>query len=140
VNVLSSGTPSPTRSSYIPATREYGPGYWKTRDNDYYSLHNLGVMAINRATSMGDEGRVFMSEGKDFMNTHRNKIQVWSPFPSHLTDDNIKIVSERSVIRRYGEERSTLQRYLESDDAWTVSGSSWQWIPGVKDEDYEFKK
>ncbi|WP_072094036.1 hypothetical protein [Trabulsiella odontotermitis] len=140
ISVLRSGKPKPTRSSYIPVTKEYGPGYWKTIDNDYHFFLNLGVMAINRATSMGDEGRLFMSEGKDFANTLRSQIQVWSPFPQHLTDDNMKIVSERSVIRRYGDERSTMQRYLESDDAWTVSGSSWQWIPGVKDEDYEFKK
>lgn len=132
--------PEPTRSDIVPKTLTYGPGYWKTKDNDYHGLKNLGVLAINRATSMGDEGRVFLSDGKDLANTTREKIQVWTTLPHNITVDNKKIIEGRSVIRRYGEERKTYQKYMESDDAWTVSGSSWQWLPGISDEDYEFKK
>lgn len=140
MKVLAYGKPSPTRSNFVPLTREYGPGYWQTTDNDYHALLNVGVMAINRATSMGDEGRPFMSEGKDFMNTIRDKIQVWSPLSEYIDNENKEIISNRSVIRRYGEQREILQRYLESDDVWAAEGKSWHWIPTISDECYEFKK
>lgn len=81
-----------------------------------------------------------MSEGKDFMHTTRDKVQVWSPLPQELKEENHSVIFKRSVIRRYGEKRETHQIYLESDDAWTQDGKSWQWIPGISDEDYEFKK
>lgn len=42
-------------------------------------------MAINRLTSMGDEGRVFGSDGKDYMNTSRDKIQRWTALPEIWT-------------------------------------------------------
>lgn len=138
--VLGTSAPLPTHSDITPKTLTYGPGYWKTKDNDYHGLKNLGVLAVNRATSMGDEGRIFLSDGRDLANTSREKVQVWSPLPHNITFDNKRIIEARSVIRRYGEERKIYQKYRESDDAWTVSGSSWQWIPGVSDEDYEFKK
>ncbi|WP_312951370.1 hypothetical protein [Superficieibacter sp.] len=138
-SVSQSGKPSPTRSAFVPATAQYGPGYWKTSDNDYHGSKNVLIMAINRLTSMGDEGRVFGSDGKDYMNTSRDKIQLWTPLPADLADDARATLSQRSVIRRYGEKRATYQKYQESDDAWAVSGKSWQWIPGVRDEDYEFK-
>lgn len=140
MKVLAYGKPSPTRSNFVPLTREYGPGYWQTTDNDYHALLNVGVMAINLATSMGDEGRPFMSEGKDFMNTIRDKIQVWSPLSEYIDNENKEIISNRSVIRRYGEQREIPQRYLESDDVWAAEGKSWHWIPTISDECYEFKK
>lgn len=139
-SVLTYGRPSPTRSDYVPINKNYGPGYWRTINDDYHALSNLVVMAVNRATSMGDEGRMFMSDGKDFMHTTRDKIQKWSPLTTEIDEQNKLIIHMRSVIRRYGETRQIHQRYLESDDAWTQSGTSWQWIPGVSDEDYEFKK
>lgn len=73
VSILMYGKPSPTRSDYVPITKDYGPGYWRTINDDYHALRNLGVMVVNRATSMGDEGRLFMSDGKDFMHTARIK-------------------------------------------------------------------
>lgn len=81
-----------------------------------------------------------MSEGKDFSHTTRDKVQEWSPLPPELDEGNRSIIFRRSVIRRYGERREIHQSYLESDDAWTQDGKSWQWIPGVSDEDFEFKK
>ncbi|MBW7766779.1 hypothetical protein K1J46_26085, partial [Enterobacter hormaechei] len=115
-------------------------GYWKTVEDDYHGTKNVVIMAINRLTSMGDEGRVFGSDGKDYMNTSRDKIQRWTALPGDLDGESRVFISAKSVIRRYGEQRSIYQKYLESDDAWAVSGKSWQWIPGVREEDYEFKK
>ncbi|MBS0866815.1 hypothetical protein JK156_02215 [Enterobacter ludwigii] len=139
-NVALFGKPSPTRDAFTPTTDHYGPGYWKTVDNDYHGTKNVLIMAINRLTSMGDEGRVFGSDGKDYMNTSRDKIQQWTALPATLDGESRAFISAKSVIRRYGEERSIYQKYQESDDAWAVSGKSWQWIPGVREEDYEFKK
>ncbi|MFS2060797.1 hypothetical protein [Kosakonia cowanii] len=134
------GHPSPTRSDFAPVTDEFGPGYWKTSETDFHGVKNAAVMLLNRATSMGDEGRVFGSDGKDYMNTSRDKIQLWTPLPADLASDTREFLYNRSVIRRYGEKRTIYQKYLEGDDAWAVSGKSWHWIPGVRDEDYEFKK
>lgn len=134
------GRPAPTRSDFAPVTDEFGPGYWKTSETDFHGVKNAAVMLLNRATSMGDEGRVFGSDGKDYMNTSRDKIQLWTPLPADLASDTREFLYNRSVIRRYGEKRTIYQKYLEGDDAWAVSGKSWHWIPGVRDEDYEFKK
>lgn len=134
------GTPAPTRSSFVPVTAEYGPGYWKTNETDFNSVKNAAVMLLNRATSMGTQGRVLGSDGKDYMNTSRDKIQLWTSIPDSVVSDTREILYNRSVIRRYGDKRSISQKYLESDDAGTQSGKSWQWIPGVRDDDYEFKK
>ncbi|MDU3835260.1 MAG: hypothetical protein E7G64_14585 [Enterobacter hormaechei] len=139
-NVALFGKPAPTRDSFVPSTNNYGPGYWKTVEDDYHGTKNVVIMAINRLTSMGDEGRVFGSDGKDYMNTSRDKIQRWTALPGDLDGESRVFISAKSVIRRYGEQRSIYQKYLESDDAWAVSGKSWQWIPGVREEDYEFKK
>ncbi len=134
------GRPSPTRSNFVPLTHEFGPGFWRTLDNDYHILKNLGAMVVNRATSMGDEGRVFMSEGKDFMHTTRDKIQEWSPLPNYIGEENKKIIFSKSVIRRFGKLRKIPQRYLEGDDSWAPEGKSWHWMPTISDENYEFKK
>ncbi|MFP9432609.1 hypothetical protein ACJ9N4_20320 [Enterobacter sp. LM3] len=139
-NIVLFGKPAPTRDAFVPSTAHYGPGYWKTVDNDYHGTKNVVIMAINRLTSMGDEGRVFGSDGKDYMNTSRDKIQHWTALPADLDGETRALLSEKSVIRRYGEQRSIYQKYLESDDNWAISGKSWQWIPGVREEDYEFKK
>lgn len=139
-NVALFGKPAPTRDTFVPVTAHYGPGYWKTVDNDYHGTKNVLVMVINRLTSMGDEGRVFGSDGKDYMNTSRDKIQQWTPLPAELDSTSRALFSEQSVIRRYGEKRSIYQKYQEGDDAWAIGGKSWHWIPGVREEDYEFKK
>mgnify|MGYP006964177379 CR=1 FL=1 len=90
---------------------------WKTVEDDYHGTKNVVIMAINRLTSMGDEGRVFGSDGKDYMNTSRDKIQRWTALPGDLDGESRVFISKKSVIRRYGEQRSIYQKYLESDDA-----------------------
>lgn len=113
-----------------------GPGHWVTVDHDYHGLKNTAIMAINRLTSMGDEGRVFGSEGKDYMNTKRDKIQEWLPLPSDATDE----ISQQSAVHRYGEQRKVTQTFLEGDDAWAVTGQSWHWQPTTADDVYEGSK
>jgi hypothetical protein len=99
-NVALFGKPAPTRDSFVPSTNNYGPGYWKTVEDDYHGTKNVVIMAINRLTSMGDEGRVFGSDGKDYMNTSRDKIQRWTALPGDLD----------------GESRVFISKNLSSDD------------------------
>ncbi|WP_420820645.1 bacteriophage T4 gp5 trimerisation domain-containing protein, partial [Serratia microhaemolytica] len=112
-----------------------GPGRWVTIDNDYHGISNTMIMAINRLTSMGDEGRLFGSEGKDFMNTIRDKIQAWQPLPDNASLNQ----AENSAIHPYGTVRKIKQRFLEGDDTWQITGKSWHWQPVVADEVYETK-
>ena len=116
--------------------KDEGPGHWVTIDHDYHGLKNTAIMAINRLTSMGDEGRVFGSEGKDYMNTKRDKIQEWQPLPSDATDET----GQKSAVHRYGEQRKVTQTFLEGDDAWAITGQSWHWQPTIADDVYEGSK
>ncbi|MDA8505163.1 type VI secretion system tip protein VgrG [Citrobacter sp. Awk 2] len=116
--------------------KDEGPGHWVTIDHDYHGLKNTAIMAINRLTSMGDEGRVFGSEGKDYMNTKRDKIQEWQPLPSDAADEKC----QKSAVHRYGEQRKVTQTFLEGDDAWAITGQSWHWQPTTADDVYEGSK
>ena len=109
-----------------------GPGKWAFFSIDYDGVKNTAVIAANRLGSMGDQGRVFGSDGKDLANTTRTLIQQWVPlndFEEHRIAD--------SAIRRYGELRYTPQRFLEGEDKWQVGGKSWHWQPVTPDEAYE---
>ncbi|WP_241199766.1 type VI secretion system Vgr family protein [Erwinia billingiae] len=116
--------------------KDEGPGHWVTIDHDYHGLKNTAIMAINRLTSMGDEGRVFGSEGKDYINTKRDKIQEWQPLPSDAADET----DQKSAVHRYGEQRKVTQTFLEGDDAWAITGQSWHWQPTTADDVYEGSK
>ena len=130
---LYSLTPGEMKIEFPREQKEEGPGHWVTVDHDYHGLKNTAIMAINRLTSMGDEGRVFGSEGKDYMNTKRDKIQEWQPLPSDISDN----IEHQSVVHRYGEQRKVTQTFLEGDDAWAVTGQSWHWQPVIADDVYE---
>lgn len=116
--------------------KDEGPGHWVTVDHDYHGLKNTAIMAINRLTSMGDEGRVFGSDGKDYMNTKRDKIQEWQPLPSDATDE----IEQQSAVHRYGDQRKVTQTFREGDDGWAVTGQSWHWQPTTADDVYEGSK
>ncbi|WP_260863991.1 type VI secretion system Vgr family protein [Citrobacter sp. Marseille-Q6884] len=131
-----SSTPGNVKIEFPREQKDEGPGHWVTVDHDYHGLKNTAIMAINRLTSMGDEGRVFGSEGKDYMNTKRDKIQEWQPLPSDATDE----IAQQSAVRRYGEQRKVTQTFLEGDDAWAVTGQSWHWQPVIADDVYEGNK
>ncbi|EHD1638553.1 type VI secretion system tip protein VgrG [Salmonella enterica] len=122
-------------NSLTAAGPDSGPGRWVTIDNDYHGIKNTGVMVLNRLTSMGDEGRVFGSDGKDYMNTTRDKIQQWKP----LLEDADPWLKENSAVHVYGETRKIKQRYLEGDDGWAIGGRSWYWQPTIADEVHEIK-
>ncbi|WP_231889187.1 DUF2345 domain-containing protein, partial [Mangrovibacter phragmitis] len=130
---LYSSTPGQMKIEFPDEQKEEGPGQWVTVEHDYHGLKNAAIMSINRLTSMGDSGRAFFSEGKDFMHTKRDKIQEWSPLPSDADENTIN----NSAVHRYGEQRRITQTFLEGDDAWQVSGTSWRWMPVVADELYE---
>lgn len=83
---------------------------------------------------MGDEGRVFGSDGKDYQNTTRTMIQTWQPL-----GENEQHLAASSLTRRYGEERRIEQTYREGPDAWQVSGKSWHWQPATANTVYEYK-
>ncbi|WP_237765568.1 DUF2345 domain-containing protein, partial [Enterobacter ludwigii] len=131
-----SSTPGNVKIEFPREQKDEGPGHWVTVDHDYHGLKNTAIMAINRLTSMGDEGRVFGSEGKDYMNTKRDKIQEWQPLPSDATDE----MEQQSVVHRYGEQRKITQTFLEGDDSWAVTGQSWHWQPTTADDIYEGNK
>ncbi|WP_249168467.1 type VI secretion system Vgr family protein [Erwinia sp. E602] len=133
---LYSSTPGKMKIEFPREQKEEGPGHWVTVDHDYHGLKNTAIMAINRLTSMGDEGRVFGSEGKDYMNTKRDKIQEWQRLPSDVIDET----GQQSVIHRYGQQRKVTQTFLEGDDAWAVTGKSWHWQPVIADDVYEENK
>lgn len=119
----------------VGAGQESGPGVWVTIDDDFHGLTNTVVLLANRVGSLGDEGRVAGSDGKDYKNTIRDKIQEWQALP----DDAPAALIADSVVHKYGETRKIRQRYLEGDDKWTESGSSWHWQPVVADKVYELK-
>ena len=131
-----SSTPGNVKIEFPREQKDEGPGHWVTVDHDYHGLKNTAIMSINRLTSMGDEGRVFGSEGKDYMNTKRDKIQEWQPLPSDATDE----IEQQSAVHRYGEQRKITQTFLEGDDAWAVTGQSWHWQPVIADDVYEGNK
>jgi len=131
-----SSTPDDVKIEFPREQKDEGPGHWVTVDNDYHGLKNTAIMAINRLTSMGDEGRVFGSDGKDFMNTKRDKIQEWQPLSSDVSDE----IGQQSAVHRYGEKRKVTQTFLEGDDAWNVAGRSWHWQPVTADDVFEGKK
>lgn len=126
--------PMPAQSNRL-AENEKGPGKWRTIDIDYDGLKNTFSMMQNRLGSLGDEGRIFGSEGKDYDNTSRVVTQQWVPLDSH--EDHLV---SRSVIHRYGELRAITQRYLEGEDKWQISGKSWHWQPVLPFETYEHRE
>ncbi len=128
-----SSTPGNVKIEFPRGLKDEGPGHWVTVDHDYHGLNNTVIMAINRLTSMGDEGRVFGSEGKDYMNTKRDKIQEWQPLTSGAPDET----EQQSALYRYGEQRKITQIFLEGDDAWAITGQSWHWQPTTADDVYE---
>ncbi len=109
-----------------------GAGKWVTQEVDYHGGRNVGQMFLNRLTSMGDTGRVFGSDGKDYERTKRTMIQVWQPL-----GEEEQHLAETSAIRQYGEQRRIEQTYLEGNDSWQASGKSWYWQPPTADTVYE---
>ncbi|MHC8314060.1 type VI secretion system Vgr family protein [Pseudomonas sp. LB3P31] len=112
-----------------------GPGCWVTIDHNYHGLKNTASMLLNRLMSMGDEGRLFGSDGKDYANTRRDKVQEWQRF---LEDADEPIVAQ-SAHHLYGSRRYIAQTFLEGDDAWVKGGKSWYWQPAIADTVNELK-
>lgn len=124
-----------------PSTVQYptqasGPGVWVTQEYDYLGLANLAIGVLNRVTSMGDQGRVFGSDGRDLKNTMRDVIQEWQPLP----EDAPLSLLQTSMTHTYGETRRIRQQYLEGNDQWAVGGSSWHWKPVIANKVFEVRK
>lgn len=117
----------------IPVPR--GAGKWMTINIEYTSLITGVAFAANFLISLGDEGRVFLSDGKDFANTVRTVTQQWVALGEHEQG-----IARRSVSNRYGEQRKIRQMYVEADDNWQISGQSWHWRPAVANLVYEYKE
>ncbi|MEQ7919145.1 type VI secretion system tip protein VgrG [Xanthomonas sp. WHRI 1810A] len=112
-----------------------GPGHWVTIDDDYLGLKNTAVLIFNRLTSMGNEGKLFGSDGEDYKNTRREKVQEWVRLPG----DAEVHAFESSAVHKYGDKRRISQTFLEGPDAWAINGSAWYWQPVVADDVYEKK-
>ena len=94
-------------------------------------------MLAKRTETIGDEGRLWGSDGKDFEGTVQDVTQTWTA----LTTSEMQDLTEQglvSVTRTYGETRVIPQTYLEGFDAWNVNGKSWYWQPAVRREEFEF--
>lgn len=112
----------------------FGPGKWKIMDVSTRKIASSAAFFGNFLASLSDEGRVFLSDGKDYANTTRVVTQKWIP----LGDEELYIAAA-SAIYKYGEVKETVQIYVQGDDAWEVSGSVWYWRPVIADEVYELK-
>ncbi|MDH0746525.1 hypothetical protein N5D61_09225 [Pseudomonas sp. GD03842] len=111
-----------------------GPGRWVTKGIEYDTARNAVFFAANWLTSRGDEGRMFLSEGKDYANTSRTVVQEWQP----LMDGQMHL-RDKSVSRYYGEQRRIGQQFVEAEDHWQISGTSWHWRPTIGNITYELK-
>ncbi|MCY1560824.1 hypothetical protein D9M68_980090 [compost metagenome] len=89
-------------------------------------------MFLNRLASLGDEGRLFGSEGKDYENTKRTLRQKWVALA--IDEEHL---AAKSAKHRYGETREIEQTYLEGPDSWQVGGKSWHWQPVTANTVYE---
>ena len=116
--------------------QESGPGVWVTKEYDYLGLANVAIGLLNRVTTMGDQGRVLGSDGKDLKNTMRDVIQEWQPLASGTPSDLV----QKSKQNKYGEVRRKRQTYQEGNDDWAVSGSSWHWMPVIPNKEFEMKE
>ena len=125
--------PGRLKVEFTDEVAESGAGRWVTVDHDYHGLKNTGLMVINRLLSMGEEGRVFGSEGKDYQNTERDKIQEWQPLP----EEHDERLAVESATHRYGTRRTITQSFVEGDDAWAKGGRSWHWQPSTADVVHE---
>lgn len=112
-----------------------GPGKWKIVNIKFNKLASGAAFLANFLTSRADEGRVFLSSGKDFANTTRTVTQRWVPLAGGERE-----FSRSSAIHEYGTERMTQQYYVEAEDHWDISGASWHWRPVLANEIYEFKE
>jgi hypothetical protein len=112
-----------------------GAGKWKIVNIELNKVASGAAFLANFLTSRGDEGRVFLSSGKDFANTTRTVTQRWVPL-----SEGEREFSRSSAVHQYGTERKTQQHYVEADDHWDISGASWHWRPVLANEVYEFKK
>ncbi|SEM39197.1 type VI secretion system secreted protein VgrG [Pseudomonas sp. ok272] len=115
--------------------QESGPGVWVVKEFDYLGIANVAIGLLNRATTMGDQGRLALSDGKDLKNTLRDVVQEWKPLPR----DTPETLLEKSVTHKYGAIRRVRQRFLEGHDEWAVGGSSWRWMPVISNKEYELK-
>ena len=118
-----------------PGISGQGPGKWRTISISAKKGVSALALAGNLLASLADEGRVFLSDGKDFANTVRVIAQRWVP----LGGDELSF-ARSSAVHQYGEVREILQHYVEFDDQWDITGRSWHWRPVVANEVYEFKE
>lgn len=127
--------PSNINEATEPAQKDSsGPGKWKTTDTDYDGTKNVLTMIANRVTTMGEQGRVLGSDGKNYRNTTRVMTQTWVPL-----DENDQHMAENSAVFEFGQTKTITQRYLQGEDVWQVTGQSWHWQPVIPNTAYETK-
>ena len=90
-----------------------------------------------RTETIGDEGHLWGSDGKDFEGTMQDVTQTWTA----LTTSETQALSEQglvSVTKTYGDTRIITQTYLGGPDAWNLNGKSWYWQPVDRREEFQF--
>jgi hypothetical protein len=116
-----------------------GPGKWVNTGVDKVGGRNLLQMIVNRTESLGDAGRVFGSDGKDFKITVQDVTQKWRALSTSVVE-NLMTNGYISVDRTYGETRVIRQTFIEGPDPWQQSGKSWTWQPAVRNEEFELQR
>ncbi|MGD8177462.1 hypothetical protein, partial [Marinimicrobium sp. ARAG 43.8] len=116
-----------------------GPGKWQTTDVDKQGFRNLTQIIAIRLRTLGEEGRLWGSDGKDFEGTVQDVTQTWTSLSTAETQ-GLQENGLISVEREYGEKRVIRQMYLEGGDDWKTNGKSWYWQPVVPNTVFEFKE
>jgi RHS repeat-associated protein len=114
-----------------------GEGYWVITNVDMQEVESIAQIFVNRLKSLGDEGRVFGSDGKDLENTVRHVTQTWTAVTTDQSN-NMKANGFISVRRRYGETRVIRQTYNKGKSNWhAVRSGSYFWQPIVGNVEFE---
>jgi len=116
-----------------------GPGKWVTVDVDKRGVRNLFQIIAKRTETMGDEGRVWGSDGKDFEGTVQDVTQEWQALSTSEVE-NLRANGFISVDRTFGETRVIKQIFLEGPDPWQQSGKSWYWQPTLRNQEFELQQ
>ena len=118
---------------------ESGPGKWVTTDLDKKGARNFFQIILNRTETIGDKGRLWGSDGKDFKGTVQDVTQEWRALSTSEVE-NLRKNGYISVDKTYGETRVIRQTFLKGRDPWQQSGKSWYWQPVVRNEEFELLK
>ncbi|MBF8740416.1 hypothetical protein [Pseudomonas guariconensis] len=111
---------------------KYGPGKWVKRNIRYHKSVNALHILVNRSRSIANEGQWILSDPADLANTTRTFTHEWVRLEAHE-----RSYAANSAEHWYGSVRHSKQTFLQAQDHWAITGSSWHWEPAIQDIIYE---